>query len=284
MIYFLYNMTQRRGAEMGCYDFSALADMEFGVRFLSVNRTKDKPDKVFRCTKNLRKWDRFFYVSSGSICFDFDGKNLRADKGDIVYIPYDAAYLSEWQDENDIDYITTEFILCDLNGERFSLFDEIRIIASDKSNEYSGRLNALYNVWAKGEIGYRIKARALFFDLLQRLTVDSKKTDLRRSHRSIYKAIMYLENNYIDNISTDELARMCGMCQSSFRRLFHEYAGMSPIKYKNSLRAKKAAELLATGEYTVGEAAELVGIPDVAYFNRVFKQVFGTNPKDSKIK
>ena len=54
-------------------------------------------------------------MSSGSICFDFDGKNLRADKGDIVYIPYDAAYLSEWQDEHDIDYITTEFILCDLN-------------------------------------------------------------------------------------------------------------------------------------------------------------------------
>ena len=263
-------------------DFASLADKEFSVRFLSVNKTKEKPDKVFRCTKNLRKWDRFFYVASGKIRFDFEGKSFEAAKGSVVYLPYDAAYFSEWQDENDIGYITTEFIMSGTDGERFSLFDEIRIVANDTGSEYMDRFTGLYDVWTRGEFGYKLKSRALFLELLHRLCVDSVKSELRRSYKSIYRAILHLENNYIDNISTDELAKMCGMCQSSFRRLFHEYAGMSPVKYKNALRAKKAAELLATGEYTVGEAAELVGIPDLAYFNRVFRQTYGKNPKDCK--
>ena len=76
---------------------------------------------------------------------------------------------------------------------------------------------------------------------------------------------------------------MCSMCESRFRRKFSEYAGMPPIKYRNFLRVKKAAELLSGGEYTVSEAAELVGIPDVSYFCRLFREQMGVKPSDMKL-
>ena len=108
--------------------------------------------------------------------------------------------------------------------------------------------------------------------------LEQVESDIGESFADIAAAILHLENNYIGEISVAELARLCGMCESRFRSRFLEYAGMPPVRYRNYLRAKKAAELLSGGGCTVAEAAELVGIPDVAYFSRVFKQFCGKNP------
>ena len=55
--------------------------------------------------------------------------------------------------------------------------------------------------------------------------------------------------------------------------------GMSPVEYRNRLRINRATELLKTGEYTVGEAAESVGIRDIKYFSKLFKRYAGVNPR-----
>ena len=53
---------------------------------------------------------------------------------------------------------------------------------------------------------------------------------------------------------------------------------MSPVDYRNSLRIRRAAELLRTGRFTVGEAAKQVGIEDIKYFGKLFKRYTGINP------
>ena len=53
---------------------------------------------------------------------------------------------------------------------------------------------------------------------------------------------------------------------------------MSPVDYRNRLRIRKAAELLRTGRYTIGEAADQVGIQDIKYFGKLFKRYTGFNP------
>lgn len=262
--------------------FSFPTDADIHISFLSVNKTKENPDKYFKCTANLRRWERFFYVVDGKITFESNGSSLTAQTGEIVYLPYDVSYISEWENEEHIDYITVEFILENDRGERVSLSDGIRNIVEDKNGIYFEKFKSLYETWEKGEIAYKIKARAQFFELLYSIALKCVKAELKRTYNSIYKAIMYIENNYIGDISVDGLAQMCSMSVSYFRRVFHDYAGMSPIKYKNKLKAEKAAELLSTGEYTVSEAAYLVGINDIAYFNRIFNQVFGRNPGEFK--
>ena len=53
---------------------------------------------------------------------------------------------------------------------------------------------------------------------------------------------------------------------------------MSPIKYKNYLLMKKAAELLHTGELTAEQIAVELGIDDPYYFSRLFKSFYGVPP------
>ena len=55
--------------------------------------------------------------------------------------------------------------------------------------------------------------------------------------------------------------------------------GTSPVEYRNHLRIQKAIALLKTGEYTVGECAEAVGIHDMKYFSKLFKRYTGVTPR-----
>ena len=96
--------------------------------------------------------------------------------------------------------------------------------------------------------------------------------------RRIYNGLNFLENNLQENNSIEELARMCALSAGSFRRLFFECKGMSPVDYRNSLRVRRAGELLASGKYTVSEVAEAVGIPDSKYFSKTFKRYTGMLP------
>ncbi|MBQ7822073.1 MAG: helix-turn-helix transcriptional regulator [Clostridia bacterium] len=263
-------------------NFNIPTDTDFYIEFLSVNKTKEKPDYVFKCPANLRRWDRFFYVADGNITFESSAGTHKAKTGDILYIPYDTAYVSRWADKKHVDYITVEFILNYKSGERVQLCDSICNIITDRSGIYLDMFKKMYETWEKGEIGYKIKSRAQLYELLYFIAFDSMKNELKREHKNIYKAIVYLENNYITDVNVSQLASMCGVCESYFRRCFFDYAGMSPVKYKNKLRANKAAQLLQTGEYTVAEAAEMVGVNDIAYFNRIFKQALGKNPSEYK--
>ena len=97
---------------------------------------------------------------------------------------------------------------------------------------------------------------------------------------AIYEGISYLEKNYTKEITTEQLAVLCNMSESNFRRLFHRYSTLSPITYRNFLRMKHAREMLETGLYTVSEAAAIVNITDPFYFNKMFKKYFGTAPSN----
>lgn len=200
--------------------------------------------------------------------------------GDLMYFPDGCTYVGDWQ-EGEIEYYTTQFRLSDLVGY-FALSDKICITMKDKNGTALDIFKRINDVWTGDEMGYKIKAHSLFLELLHHVALRSYKSDISHTQSDISKAILYLENNYISEISVTELARMCGMCESKFRNRFHSYAGMPPISYRNFLRVKKAAELLSGGEYNVGETAELTGFSDVAYFNRVFKSFMGKNPSDYK--
>lgn len=57
---------------------------------------------------------------------------------------------------------------------------------------------------------------------------------------------------------------------------------MTPVEYRNKLRIQKAVDLLKTGDHTVTEVAEAVGISDMKYFSKLFKSHTGVSPSAIK--
>lgn len=250
-------------------DFSQKNSHIFGIFSADVK----VPDS-YSCKKGAKQFSRLFYVVKGAIIFNKGTTNtIRASKNDIVYLPNDVEYESEWDNSEDGKYISINFIL----DEFYVKFpDSIYIVATDTHGTYLEMFQNAYSIWENGALGYKFDILSLIYKIFYHLFIDSKYDNLKEN--IINKGIIYLENHYIEDITVAKLAQMCNISECSFRRHFKKYKNMSPIAYRNYLRIKKAHELIKSGEYNVTEASIAVNIPDLCYFNRLFKRTYNISP------
>ena len=119
----------------------------------------------------------------------------------------------------------------------------------------------------------------LFFDYLVRsvqrptYTTGNKMQDFY-----IHEALQYIENNFMNDISVEEIAEHSGLGRTYFSRLFKKTVGSSPQQFLISYRMIKDAELLKLTNKSVKEIGELVGYPNQLHFSRAFKSVYGLSP------
>lgn len=97
---------------------------------------------------------------------------------------------------------------------------------------------------------------------------------------NIAKSVSYMENNFTENISIDELARISHLSTRHFTRLFTASYHITPGNYILSLRMQYACQLLKTTKETVSEIALQTGYGDSNYFSRQFHKFYGISPRE----
>jgi AraC-like DNA-binding protein len=120
----------------------------------------------------------------------------------------------------------------------------------------------------------------LFLDCLIRSSQSTqlKKTDTLRNFY-IKEAISFVEQNFQNDITVEEIANFCGLNRSYFGKIFHENVGKSPQEFLISYRMIKAAELLKLTKLSIADIGQAVGYPNQLHFSRAFKKVYGISPK-----
>ena len=125
------------------------------------------------------------------------------------------------------------------------------------------------------------KIRSTIYHLLSEFSQRNHKKDiLSQELAPIAPAILYLEQTPCPTVSISELAEMCHVTPSYFRRLFRAYASTSPVQYRNQSRIEYAKKLLKNSDCSITEIAIAVGYEDTAYFCRAFKKITGMTPGD----
>lgn len=74
------------------------------------------------------------------------------------------------------------------------------------------------------------------------------------------------------------LADSLNMSLSTLYRKIKQYSDLSILELTRNIRLKKAAELLASQQYSVQEVAEMVGFNDTATFRKRFTEQYGVTP------
>lgn len=106
-------------------------------------------------------------------------------------------------------------------------------------------------------------------------------TPLQRKEASgVQAAVAYLTEHYRESITVEELAGLANMSQSNFHAAFKKQVGSSPIAFLNRYRMSLAAQRLCETDEAVCEIGYGVGVMDPLYFSKLFKQTFGTSPRD----
>ncbi len=148
-------------------------------------------------------------------------------------------------------------------------------------------LYALVEMIAKelqgGETWHDLVARDLFSALFIRLMRLLPSENLVQGHsntqmRLLAPAISCINENYMNELSIEELAQLCHVSPSHFRRLFKTLLGLSPRDYLHMVRIERACALLSGGRYSVTEIGMMVGYPSPSSFGRQFHRLYGISP------
>ncbi len=87
-----------------------------------------------------------------------------------------------------------------------------------------------------------------------------------------------IRNNLYANLSLEELAALCHLSVSSFKRKFKTVFNDSPKKYISKKKVEKAAAMLKSDDLRVSDIAYDVGFDSLATFNRNFTSIYGKSP------
>lgn len=123
----------------------------------------------------------------------------------------------------------------------------------------------------------------LFLDLL--IQSCRRSTPLQSSKMSDYyikEAITYIEHNYQNDISIEEITRFVGINRSYFGKIFRNAMGKTPQEFLISYRMIKATELLKLTSLSVAEIGKAVGYENQLHFSRAFKNTYGMSPLNWK--
>jgi AraC-like DNA-binding protein len=91
----------------------------------------------------------------------------------------------------------------------------------------------------------------------------------------------HIHNNlYEQDLDVDKLARLMNMSRSTLFRKIKSIADLTPTELVNITRLKKAAELLAEGQYKIYQISDMVGYNSQTNFGRNFFKQFRMTPTD----
>lgn len=90
----------------------------------------------------------------------------------------------------------------------------------------------------------------------------------------------YIDANFTDSLSLEDMAHMVGYSKYHFSRLFSEYTKQTFCDYLNLRRIKAAEGLLLNDSMSVTEIAMQSGFSSIATFNRLFKSLKGCSPSE----
>ena len=97
---------------------------------------------------------------------------------------------------------------------------------------------------------------------------DSSKLDI------IYK---YINNNFKDHISLDQIANVANMTVPAFCRYFKKVTGKTFTKLVNEYRVVHATKLLSESTMSITDISFECGFNNFSHFNKLFKEITGKN-------
>ncbi len=222
---------------------------------------------------HLHTKEQIMYTTSGTLRIQVQDCSYFVPEHHIAWIPKGTEHKLS-SNNRQISLRTIYCPLPDTIRRVFTVYNTNRLIEenlkfiwhnnvirqSEKAEEYDFCISFLKLLLAKGE-EYKTPLQAIVLPNDKRL-----------------QAVMsYMTDHLSEELSMDLIASRFGLSVRNLSRLFQNY-GIRFTDYLNYQRITRAIEMIADRNKTMQEIAYDVGFNSPNNFNRVFKQILGTNP------
>ena len=107
----------------------------------------------------------------------------------------------------------------------------------------------------------------------------------RKGYSSLVQTSLdYIDAHYVQELSLDGLAGLCGVTNSYLSSLFKKETGQTVTDYINTTRIRQALILLNSTHLSIQDIALQCGYQDANYFTRTFKKFQNLSPKEYRKK
>lgn len=237
-------------------------------RILSVLELHWQPRRAHTCGRGFHALS---FRVEGDVVFEHKGQNYAVSTNEIAFVPKDFDYTMHARSQEHV-YVVHFETLPDIPMEFFCF------TPSDPAY-YREQMKLLHRIWKRKQIGYRLAAMSVFYEMLEHLAKESAQKENPAVTDKLTETLEYIHRHYADSgLNVAALAELYGTSTTYFRRVFKQTCGVLPLKYVQNLRLKRAEDLLKSGYYTVSEAAYATGFSDPKYFSRFFKKERGVAP------
>lgn len=261
---------------------------------LSIKKNKLLPFKVGKGAKknsgysNWHDSPEIIFVREGEVSLRSGTVTVNLSKGDIAVINCGAVHCLFGNGERDYRFLIIDEEFCLENGIDASKFDfDLKISdprlfdllesISDKTDRPQSERGELFNA---------ILRRDVLNVMIMICSSHSKERAIDRQYDSVSEkyvknTIAYINENYRDEITLEELSDLCGITKYHLAREFKRYTGQTVFTYVNLLRCKRADAAIREGK-SIADAAYECGFGSLAYFSRTYKRLMGVSPSTAK--
>lgn len=240
-------------------------------------------------------WHTYYeiiHIISGTFHLVLDNESHTFTAGDVIFItsgtlhggsPEDCVYDCFVFDLQMLlkDNLASAKTLRDVIDQRIT----IESLLSEKCELILPLIVELSNALSSKESGYEFATIGCLYRLLGIIfqkhlySENSQEPGAVSRIASIKEVLAYISENYYNNISLNELAKIAGMNPRYFCRYFKGMTERTPIDYLNYYRIECACEMLSTKDISIKETAISCGFNDESYFIKTFNKYKGLTPK-----
>ena len=239
------------------------------------------------------------YVRKGTMCYKVNNLVYHLKEGDIVFNNSGALHSGTMENQEDCTYIPVTFdprliygfFQSTINSKyvdpvlQDSLLPAICIDQSEPWHrpfrEYLLRIIALDEKKPDFyELDITICLQSMWRLLLEHITYEpqaSRENSLE--YDRIKKILSYIEENYQNKITLNDIAGHIHLCESECTRLFKRHMNTTLFAFLQEYRIERSLEFLQSGE-PVSTVALNTGFSDPNYYSKVFAKIKGCSPRE----
>ncbi|HCE46292.1 MAG TPA: hypothetical protein DET40_22325 [Lentisphaeria bacterium] len=225
---------------------------------------------------------RIYYVRKGEASVEHHGRRYELLPGSLYLIPAHSPgkYVCPKR---------MELLWCHFTARIFGeidLFDyygcshEVRIPQSE-TDDMLKMWKRFVTVSSLETAAANVESTGILNILISRFLATADESKARKKSESWNRfkpSLDFIDKNLSRQIRIPEIAKIAGFQENYFTNLFHSTFGTPPLDYINSMRMRKAGNMLRSGSKSLKEISSECGFCDQFHFSTVFKRRMGMTP------
>ena len=239
------------------------------------------------------------YVQKGTMCYKVNHMVYHLKEGDIVFNNSGALHSGTMENQEDCTYIPITFdprliygfFQSTINSKyvdpviQDSLLPAICIDQSEPWHKpFREYLLRIIDLDEKKpdfyELDITICLQSMWRLLLEHITYEpqaSRENSLE--YDRIKKILSYIEENYQNKITLNDIAGHIHLCESECTRLFKRHMNTTLFAFLQEYRIERSLEFLQDDQ-PVSAVADKAGFSDPNYYSKVFAKIKGCSPRE----